>query len=91
MSHSTEVRKSRVSSKGHGSYTKKSFVMSIKISEKKLLLGIMCLAAGIILLIQTRIVVKPVLVSEKGLFFCAAALCFLVLAMRFFKRAAIKA
>lgn len=48
--------------------------MRVKISEKKLAAGIICLILGVILLLNTTLFLAPVKISEFGILSCILSL-----------------
>ena len=61
--------------------------MPVKISEKKLVIGSVCVAVAVLFLIKAPLITTPVYVSEKGMLLCIAAISLLALAILFFKQA----
>ena len=60
--------------------------MPAKLSEKHGLMGLICLATGILLLINTSVLASPVRISEKGLFLSVLSCALILCGMYFFKR-----
>ena len=65
--------------------------MPTRFSEKYLILGLICFAAGVFLLLYTRVFALPVRISEKGILSGIASCMLFFFSKRLFKRAAIKA
>lgn len=64
--------------------------MPAKISEKNVVVGFICLAIGIIILLNTTLFAAPIRVSEKGIVFYMVAFVIIAFGVRFFKRSAQK-
>jgi hypothetical protein len=61
--------------------------MPIRISERKLLSGIVLFAIGLYTLFKVKLIATPVYVSEKGILIAACAIVILILALRLFRSA----
>lgn len=61
--------------------------MPVRIAEKKALVSILLLAAGLYAIITVKLVPAPVHVSEKGIALALAAIVLLIAAVRLFKGA----
>ena len=59
--------------------------MPAKVSEKKLIVGIVCFAMGILLFFNTALFTSPLLVSEKGMLYTAIALALVAVGIFSFK------
>lgn len=64
--------------------------MPTKISEKKLVVSILCFVAALVIFMKTPVITTPVRISEKGLLLCVVAVGLLVFAIRFFKQSVSK-
>jgi hypothetical protein len=64
--------------------------MPTKISEKKLVVGIISFVPGLIILLNTTLVSTPMQVSEMGILLSVFGVALIVLGIRFFKKAIIK-
>ncbi len=61
--------------------------MPIRISERKLLAGIVFLTISLYTLFTVKLIAMPVYVSEKGLLIAAASIALLIWGVRLFKGA----
>lgn len=61
--------------------------MATKLSEKKLLAGLILLAGAIYLVVTTTLTASPVRISEKGLLLLVSAAILFILSCKLFSRA----
>ncbi len=64
--------------------------MPTKVSEKKLAIGVVFIALGLMVLLNTTLVATPIRVSETGILFSLFSVVLIVLGIRFFKRSMIR-
>jgi hypothetical protein len=64
--------------------------MPYKISEKKLVIGIISFLLGLMVLFNTTLFPKPIQVSEIGILQTVFSIALIVLGVRFFRRAIVK-
>jgi hypothetical protein len=64
--------------------------MPTKISEKKLSIGIVLIALGLMVLLNATLVATPIKVSEVGILLALVSLVLIIIGIMFFKRSMIR-
>jgi hypothetical protein len=64
--------------------------MPTKISEKKLSIGIVLIALGLMVLLNATLVATPIKVSEVGILLALVSIVLIIIGIMFFKRSMIR-
>jgi hypothetical protein len=61
--------------------------MPTKVSEKKLAIGVVFIALGLMVLLNTTLITTPIRVSEVGILFCVLSIVLVGTGIGFFRKA----